>query len=652
MTVTSGFFNSQNHDRVYDAEQLSSIFDGVILDGVYQGVGDAFQVVPNENLDNSVIVKTGRAWFDHTWIVNDSDFSITLSPPNTALDRYDAIVLDIDRTLSVRSNSIKYIAGEYSATPTYPTLVKSELHNQYPICYIQVLHGSDGPISQSYIINKVGTSDCPIVTGVLEVMNSDMFTAKMESEFYEWFDGIKTSLDGDVAANLQRQITDLQDQLNKQAEYGISEENYNFSQNAKISLVYNSAKNYSHLITILQDGCFVTISSRDEQANGSVDFSTLYANLHNSEGLCLQSLPILTKDENRDTVESVALCYADMDEYPATMKFAYVYGVYNNDTEYYNNFRCRYYTLTISSEKIMSINSVTQDVPAHNIAKTTHYNFSALPAYMNDGSRIIGSSVVDMSSTFDHYCGCLFRLTEDGTISQAVETTDTASNVSTLGMCVTDYANTALYYGSGNGRWTTYSPSSLTKLTDSEHSFDTVIDSYRDLKAWNDAYFFVNGKQYSYCKNTYDFRADLNNINPSISLISDISKAESSIGYLGGYISKNGSVLLSNTDSSNSNCTFSAALFSSGLNIWSTPTDLPIVNSQNAVIDNANTNDVASSSSLVHPYKFWESSDKKTFLISVSSYLQFREVKEADDKRNTITMYPNNANIVIRIEVD
>ena len=34
MAVTSGFFNSVNHDRLYDAEQLSSIFDGIIIDGV------------------------------------------------------------------------------------------------------------------------------------------------------------------------------------------------------------------------------------------------------------------------------------------------------------------------------------------------------------------------------------------------------------------------------------------------------------------------------------------------------------------------------------------------------------------------------------------------------------------------------------------
>lgn len=216
MTITSGFFNSENHDRLYDAEQVSSIFDGIILDGVYQGVGDAFQVVPNEETNDSVIVKTGRAWFDHTWILNDSDFSIVLDPPNSALSRIDAIVLDIDRRKEVRKNSIIYVSGNYSTAPVYPTLTKSDLHNQYPLCYITVPAGSSTIISASNIENKVGSSDCPIVTGVLEVMKSDIFVQQMNSKFNEWFSGIKDLLDSNTALKLQNQIDNLQSSQNSQ----------------------------------------------------------------------------------------------------------------------------------------------------------------------------------------------------------------------------------------------------------------------------------------------------------------------------------------------------------------------------------------------------------------------------------------------------
>ena len=44
MSVTSGFFNSFNHDRRYNAEQMSAIFDGIINDGVFANIGTAFAV--------------------------------------------------------------------------------------------------------------------------------------------------------------------------------------------------------------------------------------------------------------------------------------------------------------------------------------------------------------------------------------------------------------------------------------------------------------------------------------------------------------------------------------------------------------------------------------------------------------------------------
>ena len=34
MSVSSGFFNSLNGDRKYNAAQMSAIFDGLIIDGV------------------------------------------------------------------------------------------------------------------------------------------------------------------------------------------------------------------------------------------------------------------------------------------------------------------------------------------------------------------------------------------------------------------------------------------------------------------------------------------------------------------------------------------------------------------------------------------------------------------------------------------
>ena len=64
MAFTYGFFNSLNGDRKYTAEQLSSIFDGLITDGVFDSIGDILATVPGSGMQ--VIVKSGKAWFNRT----------------------------------------------------------------------------------------------------------------------------------------------------------------------------------------------------------------------------------------------------------------------------------------------------------------------------------------------------------------------------------------------------------------------------------------------------------------------------------------------------------------------------------------------------------------------------------------------------------
>lgn len=228
MAVTSGFFNSQNHDRLYDAIQISSMFDGLILDGVYQKYGDAFLVTPYSDADNTVIIGTGRGWFDHTWILNDTQFTIEIDAPNGMLSRIDAIVLDINREDSVRKNDILYIPGTFSdGTASKPALINEEMHKQYPIAYIDVPAGDSAPISSANIELTVGTDECPLVEAVMDVMDLDMFVNQMQGKFYEWFDKLQDVMDSNTALKLQHQIDDLEVYVDSQDQkYMNSTRNY------------------------------------------------------------------------------------------------------------------------------------------------------------------------------------------------------------------------------------------------------------------------------------------------------------------------------------------------------------------------------------------------------------------------------------------
>ena len=164
-SVTCGFYNSLNGDRKYNAVELSSIFDGIINDGVFPTIGDHFNVTA---AGGSVInVGTGKAWFNHTWTDNNAILPITCEVSELLLDRIDAIVLEINASDNVRDNFIKYIKGVPSSTPAKPVLTQSTTIHQYPLCYIRRTAGVND-IKQTDITNVVGTDDTPYVIGIVQ----------------------------------------------------------------------------------------------------------------------------------------------------------------------------------------------------------------------------------------------------------------------------------------------------------------------------------------------------------------------------------------------------------------------------------------------------------------------------------------------------
>ena len=170
MSVTYGFYNSVNGDRKYDAVQVSSMFAGLILDGVFEAIGTKFEVKATTGL--ALTVGIGKAWFNNTWTLNDAVLPITAPEAEVLLDRIDAIVIDVDSSESVRANEIKYITGTPASTPTKPTLLHTNTHNQYALCYISRTGGSTA-IAQSDITNVVGTTETPYVKALFKTDTPD-----------------------------------------------------------------------------------------------------------------------------------------------------------------------------------------------------------------------------------------------------------------------------------------------------------------------------------------------------------------------------------------------------------------------------------------------------------------------------------------------
>lgn len=159
MSVSYGFYSalySNNaYDRIYQSGEMSKLFDGLIIDGVYLSsrendpINKQFMVSADTN-DMHVKVAPGKAWFLGTYTVSDSDITLTIDAVHSTYDRIDAVVIEVNSKITgydpgpvytERFNSIKVIKGTPASTPVKPTMVHSDGIDQFPIAYITVSNG-------------------------------------------------------------------------------------------------------------------------------------------------------------------------------------------------------------------------------------------------------------------------------------------------------------------------------------------------------------------------------------------------------------------------------------------------------------------------------------------------------------------------------
>ena len=190
--LTYGFFNSLNGDRTYNADQISSMFEGLISDGVFNNVGSALEVKAGNGL--SVTVGTGRAWLEDRWVRNDAIVGVQLSAASVTLSRYTAIVLR--KNITDRTVSLETIDGEAAETPVKPSIVREG--DIYDICLAYVLVAPNATsISQSDITDtRADNTVCGWVTGIIEQVDTSTLFAQWETAYNEAISDMESFEDG------------------------------------------------------------------------------------------------------------------------------------------------------------------------------------------------------------------------------------------------------------------------------------------------------------------------------------------------------------------------------------------------------------------------------------------------------------------------
>ena len=206
MAISYGFFNSINHDRTYNADQMSEYFDGLVSNGVYESVGSAMQVTAGEGL--AVNVQSGRAIIDCKWIKNDAAQAITLTTAHVLLPRYTAIVIRLDR--ASRMISIVAKDGTPASDPEKPSMTDDGQITELCLAYVYV-GANASTITQANITDMRSSDLCGWVTGVVQQVDTSQLFAQYQAAFEQnyaqqlaWQQDIQTQFNTWFAALTQQ----------------------------------------------------------------------------------------------------------------------------------------------------------------------------------------------------------------------------------------------------------------------------------------------------------------------------------------------------------------------------------------------------------------------------------------------------------------
>lgn len=296
-SVNCGFFDSFGGDRKYYTSDISHLFDGIIRDGIFASIGDQLKVTANGE-NNTITVGTGKCWFNRTFTEVISDTLMNCPDSDPVLHRYDAVVIEIDKSIGVRDCSIEIISGPGSTlTPERPVLKRDDVEQkyQYALCYIY-RESKSTVIKPSDITDVRGRDETPFVTGILDVLEAetlltqwdaqlnefvakekvylDKFISAIETDankwsttqkaaFKSWFDTIKGLLSEDAAGNLLALID--KDEIERLLVGGLANGSKMFSDDGSVITSVDEANGYQLVKTFSSDftSCTTVLTKGD-----------------------------------------------------------------------------------------------------------------------------------------------------------------------------------------------------------------------------------------------------------------------------------------------------------------------------------------------------------------------------------------------------
>ena len=189
------FWNSQDGDRVYDANDFSEWLKKFYTTGVFNG-----DLAVTASGGMTVSVSSGYVNIEGKVKFFSTPTTLTIATAGRTYKRIDTVVAECN--YSDREITVKVVTGAYSASPKATAPVRTAAAYQLVLAEIDVPAGATEITQKNITDMRTDSSVCGLVTGT--VSQIDFSTVK--AQFDSWFKDVKGTLDSDAAGKLKNQI--------------------------------------------------------------------------------------------------------------------------------------------------------------------------------------------------------------------------------------------------------------------------------------------------------------------------------------------------------------------------------------------------------------------------------------------------------------
>lgn len=217
MSYKSGFFDAQdlgegNFDRVYNSADLAHYFSLFVGNGVFLKPTTSLQVSSQPTPNMSIKVALGSGWINGYFITVTTAETLTIPTAHASLPRIDSILMRLD--LGTRQIKLVVSPGTAASSPQPNSLIREGNYYDLELAQVTVPAGATS-ITQANIKDmRYNVNRCGLVKGLIDQIDATAFFDQCQDQFNTWFENLQYQLSGDVAANLQLQITQTQEEVN------------------------------------------------------------------------------------------------------------------------------------------------------------------------------------------------------------------------------------------------------------------------------------------------------------------------------------------------------------------------------------------------------------------------------------------------------